>query len=201
MVSGKGCSRLLLWIAGGVFISIWVLVIFVGFVGISDDSVPPTVAPSPTHTPRVATVTKEEAETRAVRVATNRAKEAEIRRQGTIRSATGTARNSRPEYKTAVAVNKTAVAVEAVDLTAEAIVRATVQAPRVEVEHPLAVEFGCQWILDTYRPMIQLGRDWAVLHLSNAMTLKYVQDVGINRYVTSGDAAEALRECEDAGYR
>lgn len=65
--------------------------------------------------------------------------------------------------------------------------------PKPKKQHELVEEFGCQWILDTYRPMAELGRDFAVLHLSNEMTLKRNSAFG---YIGTGDAAEALRECE-----
>ena len=63
----------------------------------------------------------------------------------------------------------------------------------------LADEFGCQWIMDTYRPMSTLGRDVGIMHLSNAMNLK--KGVGVLSYVSTGDAAVALRTCESRGYR
>ena len=58
----------------------------------------------------------------------------------------------------------------------------------------LVEEFGCQWIMDTYRPMAILGRDPAIQHLANSMNLK--KNPSVFSYVTTGDAAQALRECE-----
>ena len=66
-------------------------------------------------------------------------------------------------------------------------------------QHPLVEEFGCQWIMDTYRPMTMLGRDLAVQHLANSMSLKR-QERGSFSLVGTGDAAPALRECEAQGY-
>ena len=65
----------------------------------------------------------------------------------------------------------------------------------------LADEFGCQWIMDTYRPMATLGRDTATLHVSNEMTLKRQQAGNVFGLVGSGDAAAALRECEARGFK
>ena len=66
-----------------------------------------------------------------------------------------------------------------------------------EIDNKLVKEFGCQWIMDTYRPMVELGREMAVLNLSTEMTLKRDE----LSYIGSGDAAEALRTCEAAGHR
>ena len=68
----------------------------------------------------------------------------------------------------------------------------TAQAPR-QVTNKLAQEFGCQWIMDTYRPMAALGRDLAIQHVATSMMLKR-NDPGW--WVGSGDAAAALRACE-----
>ena len=57
--------------------------------------------------------------------------------------------------------------------------------------NPLAREFGCQWIMDTYRPASQFGRDTAIQHVANSMMLKRGSG-----FVGSGDAAAAVRECE-----
>lgn len=66
--------------------------------------------------------------------------------------------------------------------------------PKPKKQHELVEEFGCRWIMDTYRPMTDLGRDMAILHLSNEMTMK--RGMSAFSYVGTGDAAEALRECE-----
>ena len=50
--------------------------------------------------------------------------------------------------------------------------------------------------MDNYRTMAAAGRDMAILHISNVMNL---QDSG--GYVSAGDAAAAIRECEGAGNR
>ena len=57
--------------------------------------------------------------------------------------------------------------------------------------NPLTREFGCQWIMDTYRPASQFGRDTAIQHVANSMMLKRGSG-----FVGSGDAAAAVRECE-----
>jgi len=70
-------------------------------------------------------------------------------------------------------------------------------APR---QHPLVEEFGCQWIMDTYRPMTMMGRDGATMHVSNSMNSKrFVR--GAMPSVTVADAAAALRECEAQGFQ
>ena len=61
----------------------------------------------------------------------------------------------------------------------------------------LANEFGCQWIMDTYRPMEMLGRDAAIMHVANSMSLAR-NDLS---YIGSGDAAAAVRACESLGHR
>ena len=61
----------------------------------------------------------------------------------------------------------------------------------------LAAEFGCQWIVDTYRPMTMLGRDMAVMNLATEMSLKR----GGLSHIGSADAAAALRECEAKGFK
>ena len=64
-------------------------------------------------------------------------------------------------------------------------------------EHPLVEEFGCQWILDSYRPFVSLGRDHAVLALATEMNLKVLEkNPNSLRHIGAGDAAAALRECE-----
>ena len=64
-------------------------------------------------------------------------------------------------------------------------------------DNKLVNEFGCQWIMDTYRPFADVGRETAVLNLSTEMTLKR-DDLS---FIGTGDAAEALRECEAVGWR
>ena len=66
--------------------------------------------------------------------------------------------------------------------------------------HPLVEEFGCRWIMDTYRPMAPVGRDLAIQHLASSMSLKRQQDSGGFSLILTGDVAEALRECEAQGY-
>ena len=87
------------------------------------------------------------------------------------------------------------------DSSSQTSVKATVKpspiptaTPKPKKQHKLVEEFGCQWILDTYRPMSDLGRDIAIMHLSNEMNLK--RGVSLTSHVGTGDAAEALRECE-----
>ena len=65
-------------------------------------------------------------------------------------------------------------------------------------QHELVEEFGCQWIMDSYRPFVSLGRDSAVMALSSDMMLKRGNALD---HISTGDAAEALRECEAAGHR
>ncbi len=66
----------------------------------------------------------------------------------------------------------------------------------------LASVFGCQWIMDTYRPMAMLGRDTAVMHLSNEMNLRVMTANPMSlTHIGTGDAASALRECEAAGFK
>lgn len=65
----------------------------------------------------------------------------------------------------------------------------------------LADEFGCQWIMDEYRPMATLGHDVATLHVSNAMTLKRQEAGNVFGIVGSGDAAAAIRDCEARGFK
>lgn len=69
-------------------------------------------------------------------------------------------------------------------------------------KHPLVEEFGCQWIMDNYRPMAMMGRDGATMHVSNSMNAKRMeQGVMSFNLVTVGDAAAALRECEAQGFQ
>lgn len=66
----------------------------------------------------------------------------------------------------------------------------------------LASVFGCQWIMDTYRPMAILGRDSAISHLATSMELKIMQANPMSlTIIGTGDAAVALRECEAAGFK
>ena len=66
----------------------------------------------------------------------------------------------------------------------------------------LASMFGCQWIMDTYRPMTMLGRDAAVMHLSNEMNLRVMTaDPMSLTHIGTGDAMSALRECEAKGFK
>lgn len=58
-------------------------------------------------------------------------------------------------------------------------------------QNRLVERFGCTWIMDNYRVMSAAGRDTAILHVSNVMNL---QDSG--GYVSAGDAAAAIRDCE-----
>ena len=62
----------------------------------------------------------------------------------------------------------------------------------------LVDEFGCQWIMDTFRPMTLAGRDAAIMHVSNSMNAEKISDVF--DYVSVGDAAAAVRTCEARGY-
>ena len=67
--------------------------------------------------------------------------------------------------------------------------------------HPLVEEFGCQWIMDTYRPMAPVGRDLAIQFLATSMYLKRAEEgEGLISLIGVGDAAAALRECEAQGY-
>ena len=68
-------------------------------------------------------------------------------------------------------------------------------APTVGTQHPLVEEFGCQWIMDTYRSVAMAGRDLAILNLSTTMTAKRLEQGSLS-FVGTGDAAAALRECE-----
>ena len=76
--------------------------------------------------------------------------------------------------------------------------RTPTPAPTVATQHPLAAEFGCQWIMDTYRSVAMAGRDLAILNLSTAMTAKRLEQ-GSFIFVGTGDAAAALRACESLG--
>lgn len=68
--------------------------------------------------------------------------------------------------------------------------------PTATAPHPLVEEFGCQWIMDTYRPAAQLGRDLAIQHLANSMMLKRSEPGDSFSSIGTGDAAPALWECE-----
>ena len=95
-MSGKGCGRLLLCIAGGIFILIWVLMIFVAFVGIPDDPVPPTVV-QPTvsqYTPRPTTRTRTPRPTPITYSAANLATHTAVVAERKRRAATASARKS-----------------------------------------------------------------------------------------------------------
>ena len=70
--------------------------------------------------------------------------------------------------------------------------------PTATAQHPLVAEFGCQCIIDTYRPFTMLGRELAILNLANAVTAKRLEQ-GSFSLVRTGDAAPALRECERRG--
>ena len=61
----------------------------------------------------------------------------------------------------------------------------------------LANEFGCQWIQDTYNTMAPVGREFAISMLATNMQLK---KNSLLDYIGPGDAAEAVRECEKAGW-
>ena len=60
-------------------------------------------------------------------------------------------------------------------------------------------QFGCQWIMDTYRPMEIAGRDAAITHVANAMNIE--REYSLTGYVATGDAAQAVRTCEERGYK
>ena len=72
----------------------------------------------------------------------------------------------------------------------------SVATPTPDTRNKLIQRFGCQWIMDNYRTMSAAGRDTAILHVSNVMNL---QDS--SSYVSAGDAAAAIQDCEGAGYR
>ena len=69
----------------------------------------------------------------------------------------------------------------------------------VVTEKSLIAQFGCQWIMDTYRPMEIAGRDAAIMHVANTMNIE--QEFSLTGYVGTGDAAVAVRECESQGYK
>ena len=77
---------------------------------------------------------------------------------------------------------------------------ATEAVPTDTASHPLVNEFGCQWIMDTYRPMVTAGRDLAIQHVANSMMLKRQNDGRGFGFIGSGDAAVAVRECEATGF-
>ena len=68
----------------------------------------------------------------------------------------------------------------------------------VRQSESLADKFGCQWIMDEFRPMTMAGRDAANMHVSNAMNIK--GGFSPSEYVSVGDAAQAIRTCESRGY-
>ena len=72
--------------------------------------------------------------------------------------------------------------------------------PTDATAHPLVDEFGCPWIMDTYRPMAVAGRDLAIQHVASSMSLKRSQDGRGFSLVLIVDAGEALRECEAQGF-
>ena len=71
--------------------------------------------------------------------------------------------------------------------------------PTADAQHPLVEEFGCLWIMDTYRPVAILGRDFAIQTLAASMTAKRLEAGGSISFVGAGDAAAALRACESLG--
>ena len=71
--------------------------------------------------------------------------------------------------------------------------------PAPDTRHRLVQKHGCQWIADNYRTMAAAGRDTAIQHVANVMNIQSGQNVF--SYVSAGDAAAAIRECEDTGYR
>ena len=97
-------------------------------------------------------------------------------------------RNTSPEPNTVPSIEATATALP--NPTTEPTPEPTPEAIAV---NGLAEEFGCQWIMDTFRPMLPIGRDTAIQHVANSMTIK-ANDV--LRVIGSGDAATAVRHCE-----
>ena len=81
--------------------------------------------------------------------------------------------------------------------TVGAVTPAAEPEPTPRTTNDLAEEFGCQWIMDTYRQMASRGRDMAVEHVSTSMSLK---EAGME-YIAESDAAEAVRWCEAEGYQ
>ena len=71
-------------------------------------------------------------------------------------------------------------------------------APAAPRQHKLVEEFGCDWLMDTYRPMAVIGRDAAIQHVANSIDLSRG---GFSSFTPAGDAASAIRECEAQGYR
>ena len=83
--------------------------------------------------------------------------------------------------------------------TARATVTRT-PSPTATAQHPLVKEFGCQWIMDTYRPAAILGRDLAIQSLATSMSVKRLES-GTFSFIGPGDVAPALRECEARGFK
>lgn len=66
----------------------------------------------------------------------------------------------------------------------------------------LADEFGCQWIMDTYRTLGTMNRDTGFQQVSIAMANKRQRDQsGPRTWVGTGDAAAAVRGCEAQGFK
>ena len=73
----------------------------------------------------------------------------------------------------------------------------TASGPEAPRQHELVEEFGCQWLMDTYRPMVVIGRDAAIQHVANSIDFSRG---GFSSFTPAGDAAAAIRECEAQGY-
>lgn len=106
-----------------------------------------------------------------------------------------------PTQAPTVAATPTPVAVPTAPAATPAPTPTPIPATATPTPVSLAEEFGCQWIMDTYRPMAMLGRDMATVHVANSMTLKRQESGRLLSLIGSGDAAAAIRECEARGFK
>ncbi|MXY45119.1 MAG: hypothetical protein F4Y50_13900 [Dehalococcoidia bacterium] len=60
----------------------------------------------------------------------------------------------------------------------------------------LISEFGCSWVADTYNAVIATGRDNAVMHVANWMTIKLDDGTQIGYK----DAEAVVNECASGRY-
>ena len=79
---------------------------------------------------------------------------------------------------------------------ATALILGCGQAEKERDTDDLISEFGCSWVVDTYNSVIVTGRDSAILHVANWMTIKL--DDGT--LIGFSDAEKVVNECASGRY-